>query len=111
MTDKERLEEIIDDMPYSIRYSGELEPLIDYVKEQAERVQELEEHLQMSNQYVKKEREINTRLKEQNKRYRATINVLSQILKDAIHSLDYGEKVQGLEYGVKMARKALEESE
>src|SRR5690606_10783087 len=47
-------------------------------------------------------------LKEQNKRYRATINVMSQILKDAIHSLDYGEKVQGLEYGVEMANESLE---
>lgn len=51
------------------------------------------------------------KFKEQNKRYRATINVMRQILKDAIHSMDVCEKVQGLEFGVKMADEALEGEE
>lgn len=42
------------------------------------RVQELEEHLQMSNQYVKKEREINTQLKKQNKCYREHLDLIKQ---------------------------------
>lgn len=50
----------------------------------------------------------NKQLLKQNKRYRATINAMGQILKDAIHALDVGEKVQGLEYGVKIANDALE---
>lgn len=39
-----------------------------------ERVHELEEHLRLANQYVKKEREINTRLEQQNKCYREAID-------------------------------------
>lgn len=39
---KERLEELLDDLPYTIRHSGELEPLKQFAREQAERIQELE---------------------------------------------------------------------
>ena len=39
---KERLEELLDDLPYSIRHSGELEPLKQFAREQAERVSKQE---------------------------------------------------------------------
>ena len=38
----DKLQEIIELLPYSIRYSGEIEELLDYAREQAERVNELE---------------------------------------------------------------------
>lgn len=47
-------------------------------------------------------------LEEENKRYLLSINAMQQIFKDAIYSLDAGEKVQGLERGVKLASEALE---
>jgi len=37
---KERLEELLNDLPHSIRYSGELEPLKQFVREQVERYDE-----------------------------------------------------------------------
>src|SRR5690625_5151814 len=43
---KERLAEIIDDLPYSVIKSGEMEELIAFAIEQAERVQELEKEVQ-----------------------------------------------------------------
>lgn len=49
------------------------------------------------------------KFREENKRHLMTMNAMQQIFKDAINSLDHGEKVQGLEYGVEMARKALED--
>lgn len=48
-------------------------------------------------------------LEQQNEHYLFTINAMQQILKDARHSLDAGEKVQGLEYGIGMADAVLEE--
>ena len=43
MNDKERLEEILNDLPGSIRHSGELEDLKEYSRSLAERVGELEQ--------------------------------------------------------------------
>ena len=107
---KERLEEMINNITFVARSYEGVEPLIEYAKEQFERVPELEEKSEELSwkfaQLASKEVEI----RKQNKRYRATINAMQQILKDAIHSLDVGEKVQGLEYGVQMANEALEES-
>jgi len=62
---KERLEEIKDNYEFAI-----LPKDMEWLIEQAERVPELEEHLRMSNRYVEKGREVNTRLEQQNKRYR-----------------------------------------
>ena len=47
------LEEIIDDLPYSIRYSGEIEPFIKFAKEQAKRIERLEEDLEESEKIAK----------------------------------------------------------
>src|SRR5699024_2730148 len=66
---KERLNKILDDLPYSIRYSGDIEPLKKYAKEQAERVQELEvRHYkqELIDEHIE-------RLEQQNKRYREVI--------------------------------------
>lgn len=71
------------------------------------RVQELEKELT----YYKMATESYLSMEQENKRYRATINAMGQILKDAIHSLEVGEKVQGLEYGVAMRNEALEGEE
>lgn len=45
MNNQERLEDIISDLPYSFRHSGEIEQLKYYAREQAERSQELEKEL------------------------------------------------------------------
>lgn len=50
----------------------------------------------------------NMESEQQNERYLFTINAMRQVLKDARHSLDIGEKVQGLEYGIGMADAILE---
>jgi len=76
-----------------------------------ERVQELETYKKSMEELYRHMREEKKALQQQNKRYRETINIMSRILKDAIHSLDIGEKVQGLEYGVKMADEVLEGEE
>lgn len=91
---EEQLEKLLNDLPHSIRYSGELEALKQFAREQAGRVQELEDII-----YQDERQAVLEELYEENRRYRATINAMGQILKDAIHSLDVGEKVQGLEYG------------
>ena len=66
MTDKERLEEIINNLPYSIRHEGNTEKLIKYAKEQAERVQELEKK-------IEKESRVRKYLRNKNKLYLNTI--------------------------------------
>lgn len=90
-----------------------LETTVDFyqsaLRDADRRVQELEKRLKI---YQKRSWfEDYEKVAKQNKRYRATINAMQQILKDAIHSLDVGEKVQGLEYGVQMANEALEGEE
>ena len=62
----DKLQEIIELLPYSIRYSGEIEELLDYAKEQAERVQELEDKLARI-------RFVNNDYDKQNKRYREAL--------------------------------------
>jgi len=111
---KERLEEIAYNVGISLdgekalMSSDDYDFLYNYAKEQAERVLELNNLL---NKEVEKGYKMEGKIHdfiEQNKRYRATINAMGQILKDAIHALDVGEKVQGLEYGVAMRDEALE---
>lgn len=75
----DKLQEIIELLPYSIRYSGEIEELLDYAREQAERVQELEEdneNLQILSDINRKE---HMRIHEQNKRYRALLERVCQV--------------------------------
>src|SRR5699024_2445594 len=76
----ERLEDIINDLPYSIRHEGNVEALIDYAKEQAERVEELERELErIKVKYrVTKESHYNcskstSELEQQNERYREAL--------------------------------------
>lgn len=73
----ERLEEIMNDLPYSIRHEGSVEALIEYAKEQAERVQGLEERgveiIKINQHEMKYRARVETRnieLEQQNKRYR-----------------------------------------
>lgn len=75
------------------------------------RVQELEELVEDYKTVNKELHQRGRKVRKQNRRYRATINTMGQIFKDAIHSLDMGEKIQGLEYGVKIANEALEGEE
>ena len=70
---KERLEELLSDLPTSIRHSGELEPLKQFGKEQAERVQELEQQQLKNDDYTWK-------LLMEIKRYRDVIEI-------AIHNM------------------------
>ncbi len=65
---KERLEELLDDLAYIVIHSGKLEPLKQFAREQAERVQELER---------------------QNKRYREAI-------KGAIGKFNYDYHQEGM---------------
>lgn len=66
---KERLEELLNDLPSSIRHSGELEPLKQFMREQAKRVQELE-CLEMRMEKHK--------YKKQNKRYREALEFYAE---------------------------------
>lgn len=59
----ERLEVILNDLPYSIRHSGELEDLKEYTREQTERAQELEQKVRVDSELFDKQ-------VQQNKRYR-----------------------------------------
>ena len=76
--------------------------------EQAEQVDKLKEDKRKFMKWWQSEARLADKYMNQNKRYLSLINAMQQILKDAIHSLDVGEKVQGLEYGVEMANEALE---
>ena len=69
------LEEVINDLPYSIRYSGEVENLIEYAKEQAERVQRLENQQKKNDDYTWK-------LLMYIKHYRETLDWVMQNSKD-----------------------------
>lgn len=55
MTNQERLEEIINDLPYSVRHSGEIEQLKYYTREQAERAEELKTVLTCITEEAKKD--------------------------------------------------------
>src|SRR5690625_6926912 len=70
----ERLEELINELPYSIRHEGSVETLIKYSKEQAERVEELEQYTDNAvygfNEVYRQERKYAQKLEQQNKRYR-----------------------------------------
>jgi|SRR5690625_3673721 len=70
---KERLAEIIDDLPYSVIKSGEMEELIVFAIEQADRVQELDKKNSdywLENDTLHKSVRY---LQQQNKRYREAI--------------------------------------
>ena len=101
----ERLEDIINDLPYSIRHEGNVEALIDYAKEQDERVEELERELErIKVKYrVTKESHYNcskstSELEQQNELYREALEKLTD------ESLDLWDAVF-------IAREALNESE
>src|SRR5690625_5033411 len=91
---KERLEEILKILPYSIRYAGELEELVSFAKEQAERVQELEKLIEKADEHaVRNGKEImkltdeRNRIDFQNKRYRELLN------KVAYEDIDFQQTV------------------
>src|SRR5690625_5146576 len=48
----------------------------DMAESHRETVEELEDHLRIANQYVKKEREINLKLMKQNERYRKSLETI-----------------------------------
>src|SRR5699024_4696879 len=82
----ERFEDIINDLPYSIRHEGNVEALIDYAKEQAERVEELERELErIKVKYrVTKESHYNcskstSELEQQNERYREALRFYASL--------------------------------
>lgn len=75
---KERLEEIIQDLPYSTRYMEEVRELTDYAREQAGRVQEWES-IARTQHDAKLEIESHClELDAQNKRYRETIEKIKE---------------------------------
>jgi len=125
---KERLEEMLQDLPYSTRHVEEVRELADYAREKAERVQKLEEikseaikqldvaqrrnerlekraqELEEDNENLQTLSNINRkehmRIHEQNKRYREAIeNVLKEF--GVVERLKYAAQLE----------KALEESE
>lgn len=49
----EQLKKILNDLPYSIRHSGEIEELKEFAKEQAERVEELESKINAYNETIR----------------------------------------------------------
>lgn len=72
----DKLQEIIELLPYSIRYSGEIEELLDYAREQAERVDELEEKLhfcEMTKLSMDSVEKYTEQIKSKNKRYREAL--------------------------------------
>ncbi|HSH24218.1 MAG TPA: hypothetical protein VLA13_01570 [Massilibacterium sp.] len=86
----DKLQEIIELLPYSIRYTGEIEELLDYAREQAERVQELEEAIaDYAYEIGKRKRALNKK-NEQNKRYREAIDY---VMKSEIKHYDSVEQL------------------
>ena len=81
---EDKLQEIIELLPYSIRYSGEIEELLDYAKEQAELVQELEEERDEWKYTAQSYYMTNQELREQNEHYKQALN---EILKSEINKL------------------------
>ena len=81
----ERLEKLIDELPYSIRYEGNTERLIEFAEEQAERVEELqdevnrlkdlEEGLRLN---IKIKQEGIDFLKQENERYREVLEEIAR---------------------------------
>ena len=105
MTD-EQLEEIRE---YFDGYGSRHDEAILKLVEQAKRAKRDERDFSRLYKSWQKMKQKEFSLAAENERYRATINAMGQIFKDAIYSLDVGEKVQGLEYGVAMRDEALEE--
>lgn len=84
------------------------EHVLDKAKEQfKESLNLFSESAQSVIYYCKKREKYIKKIERENKRYRSVYIEIQQTLKDAIHSLDVGEKVQGLEYGVKMINDVL----
>ncbi len=69
----ERLKEIINDLPYSIRHEGSVEALIEYAKEQAERVEELGKVVDKQSQVILRQDSELDVMEQQNKRYREAL--------------------------------------
>ena len=99
----DKLQEIIELLPYSIRYSGEIEELLDYAKEQAERVQELEELIEDYKTVNKELHDRRKKLRKQNKRYREAIEV-------AIHNMAVSDNL-GVKFALGILEQALEGDE
>lgn len=101
---KERLEEMLDDLPYSIRHSGESEPLKQFAREQAERVQELEDDYKV--RQVEYLEEHIDRLEQQNKRYREALEeIATRKMSMFLNQSSMNE------HFIRVARKALEGEE
>src|SRR5690625_3306885 len=94
--DKELLKEIINNLPYSIRYEGNTEKLIKYAKEQAERVQELERQLKVSNSVHADDRKLLNRRTKQNKRYREELDILGEVINSAPNADKLNEEYERL---------------
>ena len=82
----ERLAEIIDDLPYSVIKSGEMEELIVFAIEQAERVQELERDFgvvqlnrALEQDSFKMLEELKGLLEDENKRYREALENIMKV--------------------------------
>lgn len=67
-----------------------------------ETVEELEEHLRIANQYVKKEREINLKLMKQIEFYRDAINNIKQTWKKADNIYNHVEMIHEIVRGLEV---------
>lgn len=85
----ERLEEILNDLPISIRHSGELESLKKYAREQAERVRELENENRILRTVAESNKYIGEQYLEQNKRYREALNSIMTLWKYSEDRTDF----------------------
>ena len=98
---KERLEELIDGLPTTIKCYPDFELLEQFVREQAERAQELEE---LEQEYVELNNDF-TKLALENKRYRKKIEVALDMSKKGSRD---DIRVSNMQY---VLNEALEESE
>ena len=73
---KERLEEIIENLPYSIRYEGNVETLIKYTREQAERALKNADDLHVMDLQLASEQKEIKKLQDENETLSAANNDL-----------------------------------
>lgn len=99
MMSKERLEELLNDLPYTIRHSGELEPLKQFAREQSEQVQELEDII-----YKDERQAVLEGMYEENKRYREALEYIAD------NKIEHGWNLKAVNCVVR-ARRALESEE
>ena len=97
----ERLEDIIKDLPYSIRHEGNVEALIEFAKGQAEQVRKLEVRVQELIEGINFNNEEYGKVEVENERYR-------EFLED-MYNHAYG--LQLYPHAVDEIKKLLEETE